>query len=89
MLISVTAVADINATFSFIKPDLSLTESQNIFEGDRVELICMLPIKQRLYVLSCLADVCTKKFFVVLDFTLILHILAFSLHTGVGRCSAL
>uniref|UniRef100_F1KRI3 receptor protein-tyrosine kinase n=1 Tax=Ascaris suum TaxID=6253 RepID=F1KRI3_ASCSU len=47
VLISVTAVADINATFSFIKPDLSLTESQNIFEGDRVELICMLPIKQR------------------------------------------
>ncbi|VDM25103.1 unnamed protein product [Toxocara canis] len=45
--VSVTEVANINATFTFTKPDPSLIESQNVFEGDRLELICMLPIKQR------------------------------------------
>ncbi|VDN40968.1 unnamed protein product [Gongylonema pulchrum] len=46
--IHISEVQNINATYNTIKPDPSLTENSDIYEKDRLELICILPLNDEL-----------------------------------------
>ncbi|VDK36152.1 unnamed protein product [Gongylonema pulchrum] len=46
--IHISEVQSINATYNTIKPDPSLTENSDIYEKDRLELICILPLNDEL-----------------------------------------